>query len=162
MGHVEWLDDTGKSCPTPPGFEPYTDPTILGIGNVTLPVRNLGNGWSWGVRFTIQLLYEWGKNFCLPLNKSAGEPQSRSEYFEKGLLLLPAVTPLFSGFPVRNLVTTLTVAYSVQKLKTKIILRFKIWGFPQTQKVSGLKNRQRQHQCCDVVQQMLWSELFLT
>jgi hypothetical protein len=61
--------------------------------------------------FTIKLLYEWGKSFRLPLAKRLGGPQSRSEHFEKVLLLLPAVTPLFSGFPVRSLVTTLTVAY---------------------------------------------------
>jgi len=44
MGHGEVLNDTGKSRPPSPGFEPYTDPTILGIGSLALPVRNLGTG----------------------------------------------------------------------------------------------------------------------
>jgi hypothetical protein len=99
---------------------------------------------------------KWGKSFCLPLNKRLDGPQSRSEHFEKALLLLSAVTPLFSDFPVRSLVTTMTVANSVQKLKTKIFLCFKIGGgdgvsFPQLENVSGLKNRQHQHQRYDVV-----------
>jgi hypothetical protein len=44
MGHGEGLDDYGISRPPPPEFEPYTDHTILEIGSVALPVRNLGTG----------------------------------------------------------------------------------------------------------------------
>ena len=46
MGRGKGLDDSGKSRTPPLGFEPYTDPTIVGIGSGALPVRNLGNGWS--------------------------------------------------------------------------------------------------------------------
>ena len=46
MSHGEELDDTGISRPPPPGIEPHTNPTILGLGSVALPVRNVGTGWS--------------------------------------------------------------------------------------------------------------------